>query len=414
MNVLWRVGARSAHPNRALTRLLSRPRCARLCVLRRMEGGCPSGPYPCSDSLLLLLLLLMLMVRGVAACCADARPPQDPDRGGGVQPGRPVAAHHPPAEGQVPRPGGAVGLGLCMHVCWFFWGGEEEREEWGETCGSCVPVPGHTLWRLQIENKTGRVCMVAVSGLFGCGFGHARRGAAPSSVVAPRRKPWLSGKGGASLVRRCALQQASRSGQSKRSGQSPLLAACNSPAVRRAASRHGHTRLQPDQLLRLPRLLPPQVYTDVALDPYNSDGHDGIVRDDGVILNDETVEYLCRQAVSQAHAGADVVSPSDMMDGRVACLRAALDREGFTNVSIMSYTAKYASAYYGPFRDALASAPKPGSEHRVIPPNKKTYQMDPANYREALREIRADEFEGADIMMVKVWGGAVLAGALMA
>jgi len=144
-----------------------------------------------------------------------------------------------------------------------------------------------------------------------------------------------------------------------------------------------------------------EVYTDVALDPYNSDGHDGIVRDDGVILNDETVEYLCRQAVSQAEAGADVVSPSDMMDGRVSAIRRALDREGYSHVSIMSYTAKYASAFYGPFRDALASAPKPGQAHRKIPPNKKTYQMDPANYREALRECRADEAEGADIMMVK-------------
>ncbi len=103
-----------------------------------------------------------------------------------------------------------------------------------------------------------------------------------------------------------------------------------------------------------------EVYTDVALDPYNSDGHDGIVRDDGVILNDETIEYLCRQAVSQAQAGADVVSPSDMMDGRVGAIRAALDDEGFTNVSIMAYTAKYASAFYGPFRDALDSAPRPG------------------------------------------------------
>ena len=107
-----------------------------------------------------------------------------------------------------------------------------------------------------------------------------------------------------------------------------------------------------------------EVYTDVALDPYNSDGHDGIVRDDGVILNDETIEYLCRQAVSQAEAGADVVSPSDMMDGRVGAIRRALDREGHTHVSIMAYTAKYASAYYGPFRDALASAPKAGQAHR--------------------------------------------------
>eukprot|EP00775_Hariotina_reticulata_P001851 gene1851-2184_t len=144
-----------------------------------------------------------------------------------------------------------------------------------------------------------------------------------------------------------------------------------------------------------------EIYTDVALDPYNSDGHDGIVRDDGVIMNDETVEYLCRQAVSQAEAGADCVSPSDMMDGRVGAIRRALDREGFTDVSIMSYTAKYASAFYGPFRDALASAPKPGQAHRRIPPNKKEYQMDPANYREALREAAADEAEGADIMMVK-------------
>ncbi|PRW59983.1 delta-aminolevulinic acid dehydratase [Chlorella sorokiniana] len=144
-----------------------------------------------------------------------------------------------------------------------------------------------------------------------------------------------------------------------------------------------------------------EVYTDVALDPYNSDGHDGIVSDEGVILNDETIEYLCRQAVSQARAGADCVSPSDMMDGRVSAIREALDSEGFTNVSIMAYTAKYASAFYGPFRDALASAPKPGQAHRRIPPNKKTYQQDPANYREALREAILDEQEGADIMMVK-------------
>lgn len=144
-----------------------------------------------------------------------------------------------------------------------------------------------------------------------------------------------------------------------------------------------------------------EVYTDVALDPYNSDGHDGIVRDDGVILNDETIEFLCRQAVSQARAGADVVSPSDMMDGRIGAIRAALDDEGFTEVSIMAYTAKYASAFYGPFRDALDSAPRAGESHRVIPRNKREYQMDPANYREALRECHADEAEGADILMVK-------------
>lgn len=147
-----------------------------------------------------------------------------------------------------------------------------------------------------------------------------------------------------------------------------------------------------------------EVYTDVALDPYSCDGHDGIVRDDGVIMNDETVHYLCKQAVSQARAGADVVSPSDMMDGRVGAIRDALDSEGFSNVSIMSYTAKYASAFYGPFREALASAPRPGTEQRIIPPNKKTYQQDPANYREAIREAALDELEGADIMMVKPAG----------
>ena len=137
------------------------------------------------------------------------------------------------------------------------------------------------------------------------------------------------------------------------------------------------------------------VFTDVALDPYNSDGHDGIVRE-GRILNDETVEVLCKQAVTQAQAGADVISPSDMMDGRIGAIRNALDEEGFTEVSILSYCAKYASAFYGPFRDALDSAPKAG--------DKKTYQMDPANVREALREIELDEAEGADYLMVKPAG----------
>ena len=135
--------------------------------------------------------------------------------------------------------------------------------------------------------------------------------------------------------------------------------------------------------------------TDVALDPYSSDGHDGIVRD-GRILNDETVEVLCKQAVSQARAGADVIAPSDMMDGRIGALRESLDSEGFTDVSLLSYTAKYASAFYGPFRDALESAPKFG--------DKKTYQMDPGNVREAIREVALDEAEGADIVMVKPAG----------
>jgi porphobilinogen synthase len=138
------------------------------------------------------------------------------------------------------------------------------------------------------------------------------------------------------------------------------------------------------------------VITDVALDPYNSDGHDGIVAPDGRIMNDVTVEMLCRQALCHARAGADIVSPSDMMDGRVGALRAALDGEGFTEVSILSYTAKYASAFYGPFRGALDSAPKSG--------DKKTYQMDPANAREAVREALLDETEGADMLMVKPAG----------
>lgn len=138
------------------------------------------------------------------------------------------------------------------------------------------------------------------------------------------------------------------------------------------------------------------VITDVALDPYNSDGHDGLVSDDGRILNDETVAVLCKQAICHARAGADIVAPSDMMDGRVAALRDALDGAGFQAVSIMSYTAKYASAYYGPFRGALDSAPKAG--------DKKTYQMDLANTREALREAALDEKEGADILMVKPAG----------
>ena len=139
------------------------------------------------------------------------------------------------------------------------------------------------------------------------------------------------------------------------------------------------------------------VMTDVALDPYNSDGHDGLVefRSDGTmeILNDDSVEVLCRQALCHADAGADIVSPSDMMDGRVAAIREALDEHGFQNVSIMSYAVKYASGYYGPFRDAADSAPQFG--------DRRQYQMDPANAREALKEVDLDVMEGADIIMVK-------------
>jgi porphobilinogen synthase len=140
------------------------------------------------------------------------------------------------------------------------------------------------------------------------------------------------------------------------------------------------------------------IMTDVALDPYNSDGHDGLVSDKGTILNDETVEMLARMAVLHAAAGADVVAPSDMMDGRVGAIRDALDSAGRTDTLILSYTAKYASAFYGPFREALDSAPtsRPG-----VPGDKRTYQMDPANAREARIEARLDEAEGADILMVK-------------
>lgn len=139
------------------------------------------------------------------------------------------------------------------------------------------------------------------------------------------------------------------------------------------------------------------VITDVALDPYSSDGHDGLVRD-GEIVNDASVELLARMAVAHAEAGADIIAPSDMMDGRVAALRDALDEAGFTQTAILSYTAKYASAFYGPFRDALDSAPR---ARAGIPTDKKTYQMDPANVREALRELALDLEEGADMVMVK-------------
>lgn len=132
--------------------------------------------------------------------------------------------------------------------------------------------------------------------------------------------------------------------------------------------------------------------TDVAMDPYSSDGHDGLV-ENGEILNDETLDILGKMALAQARAGADIIGPSDMMDGRIGYIREMLDDEGFTNVSIMSYSVKYASAFYGPFRDALDSAPKFG--------DKKTYQMNPANVREALIEGQLDVAEGADFLMVK-------------
>ncbi|WP_244631079.1 porphobilinogen synthase [Aureimonas sp. ME7] len=135
------------------------------------------------------------------------------------------------------------------------------------------------------------------------------------------------------------------------------------------------------------------ILCDVALDPYTTHGHDGLVRN-GVILNDETVDVLCRQALVQARAGCDIVGPSDMMDGRVACIRAALDGDGFGDTMIMSYAAKYASAFYGPFRDAVGSA-------GALKGDKRTYQMDMGNTAEALREAAQDIAEGADMIMVK-------------
>ena len=161
----------------------------------------------------------------------------------------------------------------------------------------------------------------------------------------------------------------------------------------------GSEALNPDNLvcraIRAIKKEAPQVgvLCDVALDPYTSHGHDGLLRD-GVILNDETVEVLVKQALVEAEAGCDIIAPSDMMDGRVGAIRAGLDQASFTEASIMSYAAKYASAFYGPFRDAVGSA-------ATLTGDKRTYQMDPANTDEALREVELDISEGADMVMVK-------------
>jgi len=136
------------------------------------------------------------------------------------------------------------------------------------------------------------------------------------------------------------------------------------------------------------------VLTDVALDPYTSHGQDGLIDDAGYVLNDATVEMLVGQSLNQAAAGADIIAPSDMMDGRIGRIRAALEDEGYANIQIMSYAAKYASAFYGPFRDAVGSG-------GLLKGNKQTYQMDPANAEEALREVAMDIAEGADSVMVK-------------
>jgi porphobilinogen synthase len=171
----------------------------------------------------------------------------------------------------------------------------------------------------------------------------------------------------------------------------------NTPTDRRDPE--GNEALNPENLIcratRAIKAAIPEigVITDVALDPYTSHGHDGLLID-GRIANDETVAVLVRQALVQAQAGADVIAPSDMMDGRVRAIREALDVAGFNDVSIMAYAAKYASAFYGPFRDALGSS-------GTLKGDKKTYQMDPANAREALHEVELDLEEGADMLIVK-------------
>lgn len=137
------------------------------------------------------------------------------------------------------------------------------------------------------------------------------------------------------------------------------------------------------------------IITDVALDPYTSHGQDGLINEQGTVLNDETVEVLTKQALSHANAGVDIVAPSDMMDGRIGAIRNALEHNGFTDTKILSYAAKYASSFYGPFRDAVSSGSALGNA------DKKTYQMDPSNSVEALREVKMDIKEGADIVMVK-------------
>jgi porphobilinogen synthase len=161
--------------------------------------------------------------------------------------------------------------------------------------------------------------------------------------------------------------------------------------------------LYPNAIRALKEAVPDlMVITDTALDPYNADGHDGIVRD-GEIVNDATIDVMQEMAVLHAEAGADIVAPSDMMDGRVGLIREALDAAGHSDIAILSYTAKYSSSYYGPFRDALDSAPKDETDapEKEIPDNKDTYQMDPSNGEEAVRELMLDLDEGADMVMVK-------------
>jgi porphobilinogen synthase len=199
-------------------------------------------------------------------------------------------------------------------------------------------------------------------------------------------------------VERLSVDQAVREAERAARLTIPCLALFpyTDPALR---DEQGSEALNPDNLVcRAIRAIKKEVpevgvLCDVALDPFTSHGHDGLLRD-GVILNDETVAVLVKQALVQAQAGCDIIAPSDMMDGRVAAIRKGLDREDFTDVSIMAYAAKYASAFYGPFRDAVGSA-------KTLQGDKRTYQMDPANADEALREVALDIEEGADMIMVK-------------
>ena len=199
-------------------------------------------------------------------------------------------------------------------------------------------------------------------------------------------------------VERLSVDEAVRSAVEAAEAGIPAL--CFFPMTEPSAKDpRGSEALNPDNLVcRALRAIKAEVphiglMTDAALDPYTSHGHDGVM-DGEAILNDETVRILCGQSLNQARAGADIISPSDMMDGRVGAIRAALDTESFEDVQIMSYAAKYASAFYGPFRDAIGTK-------AVLVGDKRTYQMDPANSDEALREVEADIAEGADMVMVK-------------
>ncbi len=199
-------------------------------------------------------------------------------------------------------------------------------------------------------------------------------------------------------VERLSVDEAARDAARAAELNIPCLALFpyTDPALR---DEDGSEALNPDNLvcraIRAIKREAPQVgvLCDVALDPYTSHGHDGLIRD-GVILNDETVEVLVKQALVEAEAGCDIIAPSDMMDGRVGAIRAGLDQAGLTDVSIMAYAAKYASAFYGPFRDAVGSS-------ATLIGDKRSYQMDPGNSDEALREVELDILEGADMVMVK-------------